>query len=337
MSDKFFREGGPHNIRRTGRDQIEMRISIPQDSDGLVGRSCPDKECSPGYFKVKGGTGITEGHIEAFCPYCRYSAKPGEFITQEQRRYGKDHVVREAHEAVQRMFKDAFKIGPSNRRSLGGGSSISYKPGRVPTIRRPAEEQVERNVVCQHCRLKHSVYGLATWCPDCGIDIFLTHVDAELTVIKVMLGDISRRREALGPRIAAKDLENCLEDTVSIFEAVLKIIARNLMKEKEVLDDEIDRLFRQMGSGFQSIRRTKDFLSKNLQLSDFPGLSHEDADVLFRIFEKRHPIAHNLGVIDRSYIEKVASNETEGREIDVSIEEVGQAIDMIQRVFGALK
>jgi hypothetical protein len=92
MTDKIFREGGPHNIRRIGQDKVEMSISIPQDADGLVGRSCPNNECSPGYFKVKNGTGITERQIEAFCPYCKHSAKPGDFATQEQIRYGKDHA-----------------------------------------------------------------------------------------------------------------------------------------------------------------------------------------------------------------------------------------------------
>jgi len=41
-----------------------------------------------------------------------------------------------------------------------------------------------------------------------------------------MLADIPRRRENLGRRIAAKDRKNCLEDTVSIFEAVLRALVR---------------------------------------------------------------------------------------------------------------
>jgi DNA-directed RNA polymerase subunit RPC12/RpoP len=238
------------------------------------------------------------------------------------------------------MVKDAFKIGPSNRRSLGKGGFLSmemtYKPSIRPPIRRPAEEQVERNVVCPHCGLNHSVYGLATWCADCGKDIFLTHVDAELAVVKAMLGDIERRREVLGSRIAAKDLENCLEDTVSIFEAVLKIIIRRAMMKKDIAEKEIDRLIRQIGSGFQSVHKTKEFLIKNLQIPGFPELSSEEVDNLFRIFEKRHPITHNLGVIDRKYIEKVSSSESEGREVNVTKEEISQAIDMIQRVFSKL-
>lgn len=74
---------------------------------------------------------------------------------------------------------------------------MSLKPGHKPTVRRPFEEEVRRDVACPHCGLDQSVYGLATWCTDCGDDIFLTHVAAELSVVYLMLGDIERRREYL--------------------------------------------------------------------------------------------------------------------------------------------
>ena len=32
-------EGGPHKIRRTGRDAYEMSVSLPKDQDGRTGRA----------------------------------------------------------------------------------------------------------------------------------------------------------------------------------------------------------------------------------------------------------------------------------------------------------
>jgi len=40
--DELFRQGGPHNIRKPGRDQYTMNISLPADADGAIGRECPD-------------------------------------------------------------------------------------------------------------------------------------------------------------------------------------------------------------------------------------------------------------------------------------------------------
>ncbi len=63
MSDLFM-PGGPHNIKRTGPDQYSMSISLPKDTDGMHARECPSEVCSPAYFKVKPGTGITQGQSE---------------------------------------------------------------------------------------------------------------------------------------------------------------------------------------------------------------------------------------------------------------------------------
>ena len=49
-----------------------------------MGRECPHRDCSPAYFKVKPGTGITSGQDRAFCPYCGTAAAPSDFLTQAQ-------------------------------------------------------------------------------------------------------------------------------------------------------------------------------------------------------------------------------------------------------------
>jgi hypothetical protein len=340
MTEKLFREGGPLNVRRTGPDQYTMKITPPADAGGRVGRECPNEECSPGYFKVTPGTGITTGHVEAFCPYCRHAAPPEEFATREQLRFAKDLVMREARNGIDRMVRDAFGLGPSNRRTQGRGGlvsmEISYKPGARHSVRPPLEEQVRRDVVCPHCGLDHSVYGLATWCADCGADVFLTHANAELAVVAKMLGDVDRRRETLGERIAAKDLENCLEDTVSIFEAVLKILVRRALRQRGVASEDLEQTFRGIGAGFQNVDRAAAFLGETFQLADLPGLSSAERDRLAGIFEKRHPITHNLGVIDRKYLEKAAAAVREAREISVNAGEITEALAMARRVFEAL-
>lgn len=340
MSEKLFREGGPLNVRRTGRDQYTMQVTPPSDAEGRVARECPNGDCSPGYFKVKSGTGITGGQTEAFCPYCRHAAAPGDFTTKEQLRYAKDMVAREAHDGIERMLKSALGLGHSNRRTLGRGGlvsmELSYKPGTRPMVRRPFEDQVQRDVICPHCRLDHSVFGLATWCADCGADIFLTHVDAELAVVAAMLGDLDRRRETLGRRIAAKDLENCLEDVVSIFEAVLKIIVRRALRKRGATPEEIEQAFRQIGNRFQNVERTAAYLSEEFKLPSLPGLSLEERVRLGRIFEKRHPITHNLGVVDRKYLENAAAAAREGREVSVTPAEITDAMAISRSVFGEL-
>jgi hypothetical protein len=60
-----------------------------------------------------------------------------------------------------------------------------------------------------------------------------------------MLGQVETRTKELGRRVGARDIENALEDTVSIFEAVLKFIARRHLSDKGMPATEIEDTFRQ--------------------------------------------------------------------------------------------
>lgn len=151
-----------------------------------------------------------------------------------------------------------------------------------------------------------------------------------------MLGDVPRRRQDLGRRIAAKDLENCLEDTVSIFEAVLRAFVRRRQQASGMSAEEIERQNKRIGTGFQNVRRAADLVEAELGISLFEAISEEQVTFLARVFEKRHPITHNLGVVDRKYIEKARSAEWEGREVLVTASEITVALDLSARVFRSL-
>jgi len=335
MTASLFREGGKYNVRRSGRDQYEMSIPLPKDAEGRVARECPSEMCSPAYFKVKTGTGLSE-QTEAFCPYCRFSAEPNEFVTKRQIQYAKDVMMREAAAGIGDMFRDALGIGSSGKKTMGRGLlklELSVKSGSPPTVRHPFEEALQRTLVCPKCRLDHGVFGLAVWCPDCGEDIFLTHVETELQVLKTMLSDIPRRQSDLGHRIAARDVENCLEDTVSVYEAVLRAMAvRELRKRGKSAEEVQDTLKRRVGNKLQNVPLSGEIVEQLLGVKLFESFQPEEIDGLRQTFEKRHPITHNLGVVDRKYLERLQTAEREGREILVRPNEVLDAIALVLKI-----
>lgn len=337
MGDRIFREGGPHQIKRQQDGDYSMTVSIPKDSDGRMARECPNGECSPGYFKVTPCTGITDEQVLAYCPYCRHEGEPNDFTTQEQLRYAKDLVLNEAQKGIQSMFQDALGLGPSGKRKLGGGFlsiEMSFKPGTLPPVRRPFEDEVRRDVVCPHCGLDQTVFGLATWCADCGEDIFMAHVAGELAVTRAMLGDVDRREEALGKRVAAKDLENCLEDAVSIFEAAVRAVVRRGLAQRGLSREEVEACFRRLGNAFQSVPRTRQ------HFSELFGIRIEDGPLwvqMSQAFEKRHPIAHNLGVVDRKYLERIQQAEREGREVRITPSEISVFLKNVEEAVGHIR
>jgi len=329
---ELFREGGPHRARRLPDGNFEMTIRIPTDADGLVGRECPTEDCSPAYFKVKLGTGLT-GQSIAFCPYCRTEAAPDRFTTKGQIKYARETLAAEAVEGVQRMVGDALGLDPSGHRRIGGGTlsiDISMEKRPKPPVFPAIEDELRRDLTCPACRLEHAVFGLATWCPDCGRDIFLAHVEAEIAVVRRMVESVDSRRHELGARVAARDVENALEDAVSIFEAVLKALVRRYLRTKVSEEKEIEK----------SLRRSANFQDPISAAEGFrrlTGIEHDAKDVanLAQTFAKRHPIAHNLGVVDRRYLERARSGELEGREVHVTAAEVGQSLCLVSNILSA--
>lgn len=331
---ELFREGGPFDIRKTGRDQYSLSVPLPKDADGRIDRECPCEGCSPGYFKVKPGTGLS-GMKEAFCPYCRHSAPPDEYHTKDQVRFVKDVAAREAHAGMARMLKEKLGMDSSGNRRLASGLiniDIKMEPIRLRSVSLPFQDILRRDVLCPHCALDHSVFGLATWCSDCGKDIFATHVQGEMDVIKTMMGDVVRRKTHLGARVAARDIENGLEDLVSVFEATLKIEVRRFLRQNSSSEEDIELTMKRIGSRLQSIAHARTLIQEHCGLP--LALEPEPTMVrLAEVFEKRHPITHNLGVVDRKYLERVRSSDDLGKEVSIDEDEIISAANL---VFGIL-
>lgn len=322
MTKRLFREGGPHNVKRLGNDQYQMSITMPKDGDGRVARECPNSLCAPAYFKITPGTGITGGQDVAYCPYCKHEAEPSDFTTKEQIRYAKCISFREAQGGIDDMVKEALGLSLSGKKKVGGdfiSLEMSYKSSTSRHVRRPYENEVRRDVSCPYCTLDQTVFGLATWCSDCGKDIFLTHVSAEISVTQSMLKYVGRREQDLGKRVAAKDLENCLEDAVSIFEASVKALVRRVLAERGDEPTTVDAQMKKIGNSFQSTDRSMEQL---LRLFDYSPSQPVLWERMNRCFEKRHPVTHNLGVVDKKYLERAQQAEREGREVRVLEKEV---------------
>jgi hypothetical protein len=316
-----------------------MTVALPADVDGMVGRECPNESCSPGYFKVKPGTGVTGKVPVAICPYCMTSGSQNAFHTAEQRRFAEEHLLKEARRGVDAILRDALNLGPTGRRKMGDGlvsMEMSLTSSPPKSIRRPGEEELRRDITCSGCGLEHAVFGLATWCPECGVDLFLVHVDAEFETVRKVLGDVDRRRETLGVRVAVRDVENGLEDLVSIFECVVKLLVarwlRNAGSDAGAVEDVMNRKVRNC---FQNIDAGERVFREIVGLELFAALSETDRAELEVTFEKRHPITHNLGVVDRKYLEKARSGELHGREIRIEAPEVLRAMELARLVIQA--
>lgn len=336
MDERLFEEGGPHRIQNTPDGQTHMHVDLPEDELGMIGRECGAPECSPGFFKVKPGTGIVdEPHDLAFCPYCRHADHPTAFPTAEQERYATEIAEQEFVNGVHRMLGRSLGLGPSGKKKIGGGMfslEISLKPAAPITVTRPVEDELRRDIVCAGCGLAQAVFGLASWCHDCGRDVFLQHVHEELVVIRKILADVDDRRQRHGARVAARDIENALEDLVSVFEAVMKHITREHLRRAGRTNEEIHAAMATVRNSYQNVASAKETFHMRVGGDLFVEVAPNDEQLLREAFEKRHPITHNLGVVDRHYLRRAQTGELEGREVRVTAAEVTAAMEIAESV-----
>lgn len=310
-------------------------IKLEPDAHGMLARACPDDSCTPGYFKVKPGTGLA-GAAVTHCPYCGKAEKPTAFPSKAQVEYGKALLVEEAKEGVAQMLSEALGLGASGRKRMGGGLiSMTMELKKAPRrpVPRPVEEELRRDLTCPHCGLFHAVFGLASICPDCGRNILMAHVREELGVVGKILDAVPGRQETLGARVAGRDLENALEDVVSIFEAAMKFITRRALAGRGMTEPDVnDILTKRVRNDYQNVDKAERLFQELFQAALFDCLSASERKDLSDTFEKRHPITHNLGIVDRKYLQRAAASALEGREVRVTAEEIRAAIARVDCV-----
>lgn len=305
------------NLRRLGNS---ISVPIPSDENGFTGRECPVPDCE-GYFKVELGTGLKGEGLPCHCPYCGHVAGHDQFWTKAQIEYAKSVAMRRITDAVHKDLK-SLEFEHKPRGAFGIGISLKVKPGQPPPVRYYREKQLETEVVCAKCTLRYSVYGVFAFCPDCGEHNSLQILAKNLEVVGKMLDLATRAEKALAERL----IENALEDCVSAFDGfgrelcrVHALRASNAAKAEKV--------------SFQNLEVAKTAFLNLFGIDLTASVAAEDWRAAVRGFQKRHLIAHKLGVVDRDYITRSGDTRAVvGRKIDVDAEEVKALAAIIRKL-----
>lgn len=269
-------------LRTTNLESLGTQFSVPikPDKDGYLGRECPVKECL-GYFKITPGTGI-KGPAPCHCPYCGHEGAQNTFFTQEQIEYAKSIVLRKVTDALHQDLKSLeFDHKPVG---FGIGLSLKVKASAPLPIRYYREKELETAVVCDHCTLRYAIYGVFGWCPDCGVHNSLQILIKNLELARKELGISATAEQELADHLIGDALENA----VSAFDG----FGRELCKRKSV---EIR---------FQNLAGARRRVQHAFSLDFADGLRPDEWETACRAFQKRHLLAHKMGVIDDEYVQK---------------------------------
>ena len=274
------------NLERLGS---KFSISITPDEDGFIGRECPVAECES-YFKLQPGTGLTVKDLQCHCPYCGHEDAPDKFFTQAQIEYAKSIVLSQVTDA---LIKDLKTLEFNHRPSGGFGIGISMKvTGHPIPIRHYREKQLETEVVCDTCTLRYMIYGVFGFCPDCSTHNSLQILDKNLELVDKMLSVAETQEHA----VAQVLVENALEDCVSSFDGFGRETCR-------VFSSRAATPAKAAEIRFQNIAGAKQRVQVQFGVDFARGLTDSEWALVIRCFQKRHLLAHKMGVVDEEYIQ----------------------------------
>jgi hypothetical protein len=306
-----------NNLRRLGN-----RISIPihSDADGFTGRECPQPDCE-GYFKVQFGTGLKGEGLPCHCPYCGHTAGHDHFWTKEQIEYAKSVAMRKIADAFHEDLKK-LEFDHKPQGAFGIGFSMKVERGQPTPIRYYREKQLETEVVCLSCTLRYSVYGVFAFCPDCGKHNSLQILDKNLELIEKMLGLAANAEKDIADRL----IENALEDCVSAFDGFGRELCR-VHAKKAANPAKAEK------TSFQNLDGAKTNILAQFGIDLAAPVSAEEWNSAVLGFQRRHLLAHKMGVVDENYAAKSTDTKAVvGRKIVVDGTDVRAVLQAVRKI-----
>jgi hypothetical protein len=303
-----------NNLRRLGN---RIAVSIPNDEDGYLGRECPKCES---YFKVTLGTGITTGNPPCHCPYCGEVGSPDVFWTKGQIEYARSVALNKITGAV---LRDLKKLEFSHRPRGAFGIGISMKvEGRPHPIRYLHEPRLETEVICDGCTLRYAIYGVFAYCPDCGQHNSLQILEKNLELAGKQLALAA----TLDGDLAGQLVADALENGVSAFDGFGREVCR-VHAAKASNPPKAEAI------AFQNLAGAQKNVQALFGVDLASGLPAGEWDALCRCFQKRHLLAHSMGIVDEEYLKKTGDPQARaGRKVSIQPAEVSVMLGLTRKL-----
>jgi len=305
-----------NNLERLGN---RMSISIPPDEDRFTGRECPVKECE-GYFKIENGTGLTGENLPCHCPYCGNSDSPDKFFTKEQLEYATSVAINETTGAFLRDLKELeFEIKPRGMFGIGVSLKVSGNPEPIHYYR---EKNLETEIVCDRCTLRYAIYGVFAFCPDCGAHNSLQILQKNLDLCLKELDWATQLDRVQSDRLIGDALENAVSsfDGFGLETCRIAAIASGSLAK-------IDRL------SFQNLSVARERVKSIFDFDFGKTVSEREWELACRCFQKRHLLAHKMGVVDDAYMNSTNDPFSQvGRKVSISADEVKALIQALREL-----
>jgi hypothetical protein len=303
----------------------QIKISLPKDENGLISRKCPNPSCG-GIFKIKPGTGLKGNNLPCHCPYCGHKTAMNKFNTPEQIEYAKSIAVNKILNALGQDIQNWGRDLERSTRNSFLKMKVDYVSHPRP-IRYYREKQLETKLICDSCSLEYAIYGVFAFCPDCGSHNSFQILNKNLELIEKEIVFAGTTNDS---DLSKKLIEDALENAVSSIDGFGRAItaAYSTKASEEEKAKEIT---------FQNIEGARVRIQSLFAFDLARDISADDWRFIVRCCQKRHLLAHTMGVIDEDYIKKAQDPEAIlGRTIRISPDEVTMLVKLLREIGNSL-
>jgi len=245
-----------------------------------------------------------------------------DFNTPEQQKYIESVAIR----YVQGIVHDELvRWGRQIERSMSGGflSAKVRVSGQPIPLHIYQEKQIETHVTCEKCTLEYAIYGVFAFCPDCGSHNSLQILNKNLELVQKILAFAAMLPDQeMGQRL----IENALENTVSAFDGFGR--ATCVAFCGKATDPEKAKAI-----SFQNIIGAQTNVRTLFSHDIASAVEEGQWETVNRGFQKRHLIAHKMGVIDDDYVKKAKDpSAIIGRRVVILPDEIAELTQLLTTI-----
>ena len=317
-------------------DHQTFSIPIEEDENGYIDKQCPSEECEF-TFKVSASDWEEKFKDEAvWCPLCRHEAEADQWFTKKQ----VEHAQSEALAIVESHINDSLR---SDARKFNQGQnknsfiSISMEVSgggtrKTHAIPACAAEVMKLEIECDKCQARFAVWGSAFFCPCCGYNSVLRTFSDSLRKIRAKYQNIEVVRSAISASVGRDEAElicrslreTCISDGVVAFQKYCEGLYANYGKAPF--------------NAFQRLEQGSELWQAAVGKCYKDWLSDSEYSQLIVLFQKRHLLAHNEGMVDQRYIDRSGDlSYRVGQRVVVRDDEIESLISYIAKIAEGLK
>lgn len=281
---------------------MEIPIKIQSDEKGYYDRECPNEDCLYTFKVYMEDWEKKVSDEEVHCPMCGWVDTSDKWWTQEQLDEMEKIAASYALNYIEGELDKAFgNLARSTRNNKF--IKITYKPSRRTTfINNPIgqREEWETEITCEKCGTRYSVIGSAFFCPCCGHNSAISAFNDSMESIHKMLDSLADMRELLTGKYEKDSAEtmyrSLLENSIGTMVSAFQKFACSKYEE---LSNKAARV-----NDFQIVEKGSQLIFEASGKNYGDWLSEDELARMNTMFQRRHLIEHNGGMIDQKYIEK---------------------------------